>query len=376
MIRDICEICKSKDLIVIEVIEKMPVRIGTSETNSNYKFNDLIYAKCEVCNNVQILDLANPIDVYAENHNQNIVGQTWVKHNKAFSEFISNEIKDECKIFEIGDPSAKIASIIIDNDKILSWDIIEPQARQIDLPKVNMIDGFFDKNFASPSKYDMIILSHVFEHLTNLHDLIPTMSSILNESGRIIISVPNMQKILEQQSMPPLHMTFEHTIFLNKINIEEFFKQYNFSLKSFEKFNDHSDFYIFIKNKNLNYNFKNLMPKDLSQNVKEIINFKKIRINNFYEEYKKNDYDACFIYGSHVHSQMYLNLGIEEEILNGVLDNDIAKHYKYLYGTNLKVFPVDVLKQFRKPLLLCDMGAYDNEIKIQIKENYPKTFIV
>lgn len=376
MRRDICEICGCNDLQSVYTIENMPVRIGTSIDNGNYKFFDLIYAQCTHCNNIQIENLANPFDVYEENHNKNIVGQTWIKHNSAFANFISNEISPNCKIFEIGDPSAKIASIIIEDENIETWDIVEPKAQQINIPKVKIIDGFFDKNYETDTVYNLVILSHVFEHLTNYADAISMMDKITNNTGKIIISVPNMQKILDTKSMPPLHMTFEHTIFLNKINIEELFKKYNFSLKSFEKFNDHSDFYVFEKKNNLNYNFKDLMPKDLSNNIIEIIESKKNKIKYFYEEYNKNIYDSCFIYGSHVHSQMYLNLGLDESILYGVLDNDVDKHYKYLYGTQIKVFPVNVLSNFQKVLILCDMGAYDEEIKKQIKDNYPQADII
>ena len=375
MLRNICEICGCTDLESIYTIENMPVRIGTSD-NKNFKYFDLTYAQCVHCNNVQILNLVDPNDVYEENHNKNIVGQTWIKHNKAFADFVLNEITTDCKIFEIGDPSAKIASLIIDNPNILSWDIIEPQAEQIHIPKVKIIDGFFDKNFIIDTCYDLIILSHVFEHLTNFADLIPMMDKVTKSTGKVIISIPNMQQILDTKSMPPLHMTFEHTIFLNRRNVEELFKKYNFSLQSFEKFNDHSEFYVFEKKNDLSYNFKDLMPKELSDKIIEIVEEKEKKIECFNIELNKNIYDSYFIYGSHVHSQMYLNLGLDQSILNGVLDNDVAKHYRYLYGTDLQVFPVAKLADFQNPLILCDMGAYDDEIKKQINQNYPNVTLI
>ena len=73
---------------------------------------------------------------------------------------------------------------------------------------------------------------------------------------------------------------------------------------------------------------------------------------------------------------MYLNLGLDSSILNGVLDNDVAKHNKYLYGASLEVFPVTTLTNFKKPLILCDMGAYDDEIRKQINQNYPHANIL
>lgn len=376
MNRTTCEICDSTNLTTIFTIPNMPVRIGTSETNDNYKFFDLSYSQCDLCNNIQILNLPNPYDVYEENHNKTVVGKTWQNHNQAFAKFVSNEVSENCKIFEIGDPSAKIASIIIEDSNIITWDILEPKAEKIDISKVNLIEGFFDKHFQADKEYDLVVMSHVFEHLTNYSEIIPKMSQITKESGKVIFSVPNMQDILDKKSMPPLHMTFEHTIFLNKTNIIELFKKFNFTLKNFETYNDHSEFYVFQKDNVTEYSFDNLMPKDLSDKIIEIVDLKKSRIENFNSEYNKNIYDATFIYGSHVHSQMYLNLGLDENIITGVLDNDIAKHNKFLYGTNLKVYPVSYLSNFDNPLILCDMGAYEVEIKKQINQDYPKAHIV
>jgi predicted SAM-dependent methyltransferase len=376
MNRTFCEICDSKKLKTIFTIPNMPVRIGTSELNQDYKYFNLSYAQCDICNNIQILNLPNPYDVYEENHNKTVVGKTWKNHNQAFANFVSNEVSENCNIFEIGDPSAKIASIIIENENILSWDILEPKAEKINIAKVNLIDGFFDKNFQADKRYDLIVMSHVFEHLTNYSELISKMYQITKELGKVIISVPNMQDILDKKSMPPLHMTFEHTIFINKTNIIELFKKFNFTLKNFETYSDHSDFYVFQKNNVTNYCFDNLMPKDLSDKIIGIVNLKKSRIENFYKEYNKNIYDATFIYGSHVHSQMYLNLGLDENIISGVLDNDIAKHNKFLYGTSLKVYPVSYLNNFQNPLILCDMGAYELEIKKQINQDFSQAHIV
>jgi hypothetical protein len=218
-------------------------------------------------------------------------------------------------------------------------------------------------------------MSHVFEHLINYSEMIPMLSQIIEESGKIIFSVPNMQEILDTKAMPPLHLQFEHTVFLNKTNIQELFKKYNFSLRKFETFHKHSDFYVFEKETNLTSNFENLMPEKLSQNIKEIINLKQNKIEQFCQKIKKDIYDARFIYGSHIHSQMYLRLGLDEKLLSGVLDNDVAKQNKYLYGTDLRVFPVSILKDYKKPLILLDMGAYEQEIKNQIIENFPNAEI-
>lgn len=365
-----CELCESSDLKIIYKIDNFPVRIGVSDSNLNYAYNDFTYAQCQFCNNIQIYDLVDPSIVYLENHNKSIVGKTWHDHNLAFSKFISKHLIENTKIFEIGDPSAKIASLIIENPKIFSWDILEPEADDINIEKINIINGFFDSSFKNENKYDLIVMSHVFEHLIDYQKMIAKMSEIIQDDGKIIISVPNMQYIVDTKSMPPLTLQFEHTIFLNKINIVEIFKKFNFELNEIENFNNHSDFYVFVKKTNLDYNFKNLMPASLADEIISTFNSKIIKLNEFQKEILTGNYDACFIYGAHIQSQMFLKLGLNENNITGVLDNDTYKHNKYLYGYNLKVYPLSVLSNFKNILILCEMGFYSDEIKKQINESF------
>ena len=73
---------------------------------------------------------------------------------------------------------------------------------------------------------------------------------------------------------------------------------------------------------------------------------------------------------------MFDRLGLNSDLLTGALDNDKSKHYKYLYGTNIQAFPLDFLNNFKTPILICDMGAYTEEILKQVIELYPHTKII
>ena len=225
MKRNNCEICGYNKLQEIYCLKNMPVKIGVSEQNKIFDYSDMIFMQCEYCKNVQLYDLVAPEIVYSVNHNVSVVGKIWQEHNISFSQFILKQINTECDIFEIGDPVAKIASLIIENEKIKSWDIIEPNYNEIQIEKINFIAGYFDENFSTDKQYDFIVLSHVFEHFVNYDSIINKMSNVLKENSKIIISVPNMQKILDSKILPLFNMHFEHTVFLNKTNIIEIMKK-------------------------------------------------------------------------------------------------------------------------------------------------------
>jgi len=111
----------------------------------------------------------------------------------------------------------------------------------------------------------------------------------------------------------------------------------------------------------------------------EVLNIFKDKINkiNYINNYlSSNSYDAAFIYGAHIQTIMFGRLGLDLKLFFGALDNDKSKHDKILYGTELKAFPLEILKKFDNPIVVCDMGAYSDEITKQIENNYPHTKII
>ena len=53
----------------------------------------------------------------------------------------------------------------------------------------------------------------------------------------------------------------------------------------------------------------------------------------------------------------------------GILDNDLNKHKKRLYGTNMIVDSPRKLKNVIEPIVILKAGIYNNEIKKDILEN-------
>jgi hypothetical protein len=73
---------------------------------------------------------------------------------------------------------------------------------------------------------------------------------------------------------------------------------------------------------------------------------------------------------------MFGRLGLDLNLFFGALDNDNSKHGKIIYGTNLKAFPLEILNRFENPVVICDMGVYNNEIIKQIENNHPHAKVI
>ena len=51
-----------------------------------------------------------------------------------------------------------------------------------------------------------------------------------------------------------------------------------------------------------------------------------------------------FLYGAHIFSQYLLAFGLNQNKIEGILDNSQLKIGKRLYGTNLKVFDPKIIE--------------------------------
>jgi hypothetical protein len=61
-----------------------------------------------------------------------------------------------------------------------------------------------------------------------------------------------------------------------------------------------------------------------------------------------------------------LCLGLDENLITCLLDNDPKKQNRRLYGTNLLVQSPEILANYESPLLVLKNSLFDEEIREQI----------
>lgn len=123
---------------------------------------------------------------------------------------------------------------------------------------LNVKNTSFDANLFSGTKFDLIILSHVFEHLPVINTFFNDIKKILNEKGVLFIEVPN-DNLEKVKKMIDLHFTSSHLYFYNPISLKDVFIKNNFSILkintvgiNLSKQIERMDYLIKFKNGNLN----------------------------------------------------------------------------------------------------------------------------
>ncbi len=364
--RNKCEVTGSEDLEILYTFKNFPVYMGcTSQKEEKDLLADMIWAISKSSGLIELKELI-PLDIlYPENHGSGAVGELWDNHHAAFAKFLS---KYKPKgIIEIGGAHGILSKKYQEIDDI-NWNIIEPNPVPTDGVKAKFIKTFFDDTFVFEDDYDAVIHSHVFEHIYEPDKFIKHLSSFIKDGKNLIFSIPNMKVMMEHKYTNCIN--FEHTIFLTEPYIEYLLAKHGFKIDKKEYFMaDHSIFYACIKD---------LSVKPIELNNKLYKENKKLYLNYItYHEKLINDlnkkietsYEKIYIFGAHVFTQYLIAFGLNTNKIICLLDNDINKQGKRLYGTNMKVESPKVLKKIKNPIVILKAGVYNGEIKKDILNN-------
>lgn len=359
ILRDKC-IISGEELEVLSNL-KYPVFCGCVDKNDK---NDLLADECiAISNKSGILQLKKliPLNIlYKNGHDSGAIGKIWEEHHSEFAKFIAKY--DLKNILEIGGGHGKLSQNFLKLQSA-NWTIVEPNTKN-KFDNVNYIDGFFDKNICKNKQYDAIIHSHTFEHIYNPDEFLRDIYNSLNGGGYMIFSIPNLKKYLENKWIN--FLSFEHTILLTENVIDYLLNKNNFNIIEKQYFKNHSIFYCVKKDNNINkkVNLKN----EYNENKNLFLN-----MQNFYKDKIQylncvmKSYDEVYLFGAHIFSQYLIYRGLDISYINCVLDNNINKHNKRLYGTNLQVYSPSILANKKNKILviLC-AGVYNEEIKNDI----------
>lgn len=196
-------------------------------------------------------DLYNKKDTHYKLHS--VVQYNMLLENKEIkigfyrSELLKRYVLNKkCKsVLEIGSGVGLIGSFIRKHDDKINYVGIEIDKEAFDKSqslKLNTLNGDFNVMDKIEETFDVIMLWEVLEHLQDLDLFIKLAHKRLNSGGKIILSVPNYDKIYNYlnrekdaifQDLPPIHLNFFTKE--NIINVFEFnqFKDCKATVKKF-----------------------------------------------------------------------------------------------------------------------------------------------
>jgi 2-polyprenyl-3-methyl-5-hydroxy-6-metoxy-1,4-benzoquinol methylase len=354
-----CAITEDKNLTEVFTFKNFPIFMGCVDFDNDNpdQYYDMKWGVSDK-GIIQLMELL-PLDLlYYNHHTPGTVGKTWELHHKKFANFIKKS--NPKNILEIGGATGKLVDHFISTNEDFSWNIIEPSEQKSKDLRVKFFRGFFEE-FEFNQKFDAVIHSHLCEHVYEPHTFFNKINSILEIGGIQYISIPNMKHWLSMGYLNTLN--FEHTFYIDEYVLEYILWQYDFEIEE-KEIDNHSIFIKAVKkeknNSSYEFDFSYIKPmfdnyiKKLSDDV-ECIN-STISGEQFY------------LFGAHIFSQYLISMGINENQIINILDNDFYKQEKRMYGTNITVKSPKCLSGIDSPKIVLRSGSYDEEIKNGILE--------
>jgi predicted SAM-dependent methyltransferase len=291
-----------------------------------------------------------------------VVGKLWLNHYEEFYKFIKNDIKNKI-VLEIGDPSCKIAKFA--NEDVKSWSIIEKNVNHsVKLNNVFFIKDWFDKRYVN--KCDIIIHSHVLEHMFDIKSFLKTLNKCLELNGKMFFSVPNFDYLLKKTFLPVNLLHFEHTFCFTRKLLVKLLLAFGFKVNRVFNYKNHS---LFFECRKISSNIlEKYFIKTCKTHYKSFIfNYKRVKmlVNKF------NNIDVCekFIFSSHVSTQFMISAGLNLKNVKYLLDNSEKKQNKYLYGVDVIIKSPDIIKNIKNPVVLIShCSIYKKEISKQLRK--------
>jgi hypothetical protein len=356
----------NNDLEDLYTFKQFPVFMGcTEQSPSEDILSDMNWKISKGSGMIQLNPLLPLNVVYSAEHGSGTTGKAWDEHHTSFANFVY-KFKPK-SILEIGGLHGILAEKYLELDNNIKWTMIEPNPTVDSNLSIKVIKGFFDDKFTSDEKFEAIIHSHVLEHVYNPDEFISYKSSFMNEGDLLIFTLPNMQVMLENSYTNCIN--FEHTMYFTEPYIEYFLNKYNFELVEKQYFRkDHSIFYCAKKTNNTQTN----LPEGLYEKNKSTFqNYINNHLNdvNKINEIISNSNSPVYLFGAHIFSQYLISFGLNTSKIVCLLDNDIKKENKRLYGTSLISKSPKILKDIPEAIIILRAGVYNDEVKNDILTN-------
>jgi len=361
-----CAVAGMTDLEPLYTFSKFPVFMGCSDRSEGEDLReDMSWWISRSSGLIQLKHLI-PLEVlYPQSHGAGGVGGLWNLHHQTFAKFLYQVAPSS--VLEIGGAHG-ILSKEYQRLADIDWTIVEPNPEPVEGCKATFIQGFFNDQFSFGKPVDLVVHSHVFEHIYDSNLFMSHLAAFIRTGKHLVFSIPNMEAMLERKYTNCIN--FEHTMFLTEPYVEFLLAKHGFRVSRKQYFlDDHSIFYDVVRDPEVR---PQSLPSGLYKKNRALyqayIDYHQALIKNLNRKISDSG-RKVYLFGAHVFAQYLIEFGLHTSEIVCLLDNDPEKHGKRLYGTNLKVNSPKILRDVEAPIVILKAGVYNEEIKADILEN-------
>ena len=344
-----------------------------SRLNHMEAFYPLHAVVCSKCLLVQLDEYVTPDDIYTEYAYFSSYSDSWLKHAKKYSEYVSERfgIDTDSLVIELASNDGYLLRNFVENDVPVLG--IEPAAN---VAKVAVENGirtevkFFGCETAEyvKEKYgqpDLLLGNNVLAHVPDLNDFVGGMKILLKPGGLITMEFPHLMRLMDENQYDTIY--HEHFSYFSFLTVCEVFKAHGMTIFDVQELKSHGgSLRIFAKHSDDADKEITDAVTTLQQTERERGFDKLETYGDFAEKVKKTKRDLLnFLieareagktvagYGAPGKGNTLLNYcGIREDFLDYTVDRSTYKHGKFTPGTRIPIFPPEKIAETKPDYLL------------------------
>jgi len=198
---------------------------------------------CKKCTNAWTIPKPGNIDYYSNDFHENLNIQSiddlprqWRKAIKMQVNIISNNVNNNAKIVEIGCGKG----LLLNELKNVPFDVTgieisKSACKYLKTKGVNVYNAEFP-SFEIDNKYDLVIASHVLEHVENTDEFIKKVKEILKIDGYVLFIQTNWKGLMPRLKRGSWYgwVMEQHYWHFTTMGMINYLEKYNFELKKLE----------------------------------------------------------------------------------------------------------------------------------------------
>lgn len=294
---------------------------------------------------ISFLPYVDPKLIYISQHNSSI-GKTWQDHNHQFAKHVLDKEKEY--VVDIGGGTGNIYKNYVALNPNVQWKIIDLNPCDTENSNLSIVKGLYDPKYIKEN--DTVITSHFIEHLANIREFLTDLRS--KNPKYHIFSLPNFKEY--SKSNYSATIMFEHPHYLTEEYLDYILSSTGWEVVDKQYYKKHSIFFTTRPSEAKELDVK----LNCSLEIMSFLNYIKSKAESLKDK-------KFYVFGAHFTYYYLLNMGIKEEQIIAVVDNDPLKQNKRMYGTNTKVISFQEVPEGSD--VLVEMGPYNEEIKSSIK---------
>ena len=381
-----CLICNHKSFNDVLHVEKFPLFFGAipkdeREIVTQYPLSIGICKNCKHTQQINLLDEDILNAVYtAEYYNcpsphTSGMGRREIEKFHAFFQECELELG---KILEI----ACFDGYLLKKLNNVGWEVygcdpstMTRHAQEI-LGTEHIVNDYFDADKYPNESFDVIIFRNLLEHLYSPHSFLDDVSKCLKPGGRIFIDVPNINVNLQLGGFGIFF--HQHISYFSLYSLNNLLSNHTFKIEKFHEGNPNL-FVSAVKGEVSSSSAAHTLIAQPSFDSELFVN-KGVKLRrNIIDLFDNVSYQSIALFGASALATALVSI-LDTEYnakISLIIDNDIQKRGKYLYGCDTAISHPDYINLNDIDILLVTTYFFDEEIKEQLVNiGFPKEKVI